>query len=312
MAVGSTVRDRGAPGPGAARHLVHCPPSWDHCLLEAPSRGEERFRLIGEVPAADDGPGHFHDPLLVAEAVRETAEFVGRQYFGGPPDRAGWFRRFGLDVTEVAAWRAGRGPARLTAELRATPTAPVDGVPRGLDLRLEVSLDDVPCATGTASLAFDPPGPPRERAGRWAVRAAPGPTGAPADPGSVGLASAADVVLSEPAWDSRGRLDTWVLLRRDHPADGRLPAPSLLEAVRQASVLVAGRAGGLVPGRTLPASCDVRVRGLAEVDPPVHCAAVAGPVGRDTAGRPAVPVTLTLTQHRRTVAEARTTVVQDF
>ncbi|MEU6235746.1 AfsA-related hotdog domain-containing protein [Kitasatospora sp. NPDC047058] len=320
--------DHGLPG-HATRHLIHCPPSWDHYLLEAPSSGEERFLLTGDAPSThplfNDGPGHFHDPQLVTEAVREIGEFVGQQYFGVPADRPGLFYRVGLGVTEVAAWRAGRGPARMTTELRATPANTVNGVPRGMDFHLAVSLNDVPCATGTASLVFVMPGLHRKQLAhsRWAVRAAPeladepdGPV-RPVEPGAVGRDAAANVVVSEPTQSSQGRLSTWILLHRDDPAlgataDGHLTGTLLMESLRQASVLTAGRAVGLVPERAMLAACEVHFRGYAEADLPVRCATVPGPVGRDAAGRPTVPVTLTLTQNRRTVAEARTTVVQDF
>ncbi|MFC8720619.1 AfsA-related hotdog domain-containing protein [Kitasatospora sp. NPDC057198] len=314
----------------AARHLVHCPPSWDHYLLEAPSSGEERFLLTGDTPGAhplfNDGPGHFHDPQLVTEAVREVGEFVGHQYFGVPSARPGLFYRVGLELTETAAWRRGSGPARMTTELRAVPGHVVDGVPRDLDFRLEVSLDDTPCATGTASLVFVMPGVHRRQLAhsRWAVRAAPeladepdGPV-RPVAPGAVGRGAAANVVLGEPVGFAGGRLSLWLLAPSDNPAlggstpDGHLSGTLLMEALRQAAVLTAGRTVGLVPERTLPASCRVHFRGFAEADLPVRCTAEPGPLGRDGAGRPAVPVTLTLTQNRRTVVEARTTVVQDF
>ncbi|MCC9311466.1 hypothetical protein LN042_31130 [Kitasatospora sp. RB6PN24] len=313
----------------ATRHLIHCPPSWDHHPLEAPSGGEQRFLLTGDAPSThplfNDGPGHFHDPQLVTEAVQEVGEFIGQQYFGVPADRPGLFYRVDFGVTEVAAWRARRGAARMTTELRATAANTVNGVPRGLDFRVAVSLDDVPCATGIASLVFVMPGLHRTQVAhsRWAVRAVPeladepdGPV-RPVEPGAVGRASAANAVVSEPSRSSRGRLSTWIMPSRDNPAlgatpDGHLTGTLLLESLRQASVLTAGHAAGLAPERALLASCEVRFRDYADAELPVRCATVPGPGGRDAAGRPTVPVTLTLTQNRRTVAEARTTVVQDF
>ncbi|GAA1194265.1 hypothetical protein F4556_001607 [Kitasatospora gansuensis] len=310
------------------RHLIHCPPSWDHYLLDAPSNGEERFVLAGEIPLRhplfNDGSGHFHDHQLTTEAIREIGEFVGHQYFGVPAQRRGLFYRFSLELTDLAAWRAESRPARMTTDIRATPAHSVHGVPRGLDFHLSVQIDDVPCGTGSAGLVFVPPVLHRthQEHSSWAVRATPeladepdGPTW-PVPPTSVGRAAPQNVVISEPTESTRGQLSTWVLPRADHPVLGgggpHVSGTLLLESLRQASLLAASRAFGLAPGRSTLVATDIHVSGYAETDLPLRCAVVPGQLGRDAAGRPAVPVTLTLTQHRRAVAEARTTVVQDF
>ncbi|MEV7025854.1 AfsA-related hotdog domain-containing protein [Kitasatospora sp. NPDC093558] len=335
---GSETNDSGT------RHLVHCPPSWENYLLDAPSLGDEHFMLTGELPVRhplfNDGPGLFHDMQTVTESVREIGEFVGHRYFGVPVDRTGLFHGFVLTLTDLAAWRVvpGRRP-RLSTEIRATPANVVNGVPRGLDFRLLARVDGTPCATGSAGLVFLMPklyGNLRAHNQR-AVRAAPelddrptGPVRA-ADPAEVGRASAANVVVARPDPDSRDRLSTWVLTRDvgpvfaageqrrpdfaggdRRPGDERLPGLHLLESLRQASLLAAGRARGLTASRCVLASLEVRFRSEAEAALPLRCLAAAEPVGRDAHGRPSVPVTVTLTQCRRTVAEARTVVVQDF
>ncbi|KJY42838.1 hypothetical protein VR41_06015 [Streptomyces sp. NRRL B-1568] len=313
------------------RHLIHCPPSWDHYLLDAPSSGEEHFVLTGEVPAGhplfDDGPGRFHDLQITTETIREIGEFVGHQYFGVPQDRPGLFYRFDLDLCELGAWRTGPGAhrARMTTGVRARPAHVVAGVPRGLEFRIEVRIDDVLCCTGSASLVFLMPVLHRSHVAhsRRALRAAPelddvpdGPTW-PVDPAEVGRCAPENVVVCEPSESSHGRLTTWVLPRIGHSVfrtapGGQVPGTLLLESLRQTSLLTAGRTYGLAPARSTLAACEVHFRGYAEADHPLRWAAVPGPLGRDADGRPAVPVTLTVTQHRRAVAEARTLVVQDF
>jgi hypothetical protein len=312
------------------RHLIHCPPSWDHYLLDAPSLAEEHFVLAGELPTAhplfNDGPGHFHDLQITTESVREIGEFVGHRYFGVPEDRPGLFYRFTLDLTELSAWRTGTATSRMTTHIRATPANVVNGVPRGLDFHVEVKIDDTPCARGTAGLVFLMPVLHRKHLAymRQAVRAVPEMEDAPDTPprpvaaAEVGRAAAANVVVSEPSGDP-GRLSTWVLTRRTDPVfagtDGQLSGLHLLEACRQTSLLAAGRRAhghGLNPARSTLAAFEVHFRGHAERDLPLRCVAVPGPLGHDAHGRPAVPVTLTVTQRRRAVAEARTVVVQDF
>ncbi|MBC3988942.1 hypothetical protein H8N00_08605 [Streptomyces sp. AC563] len=87
-------------------------------------------------------------------------EFIGHQFFGLPAEQHAVFARLHLRVAHLAAWRVRPEQADLTVRVRARPTEVVRGVPRGVELRSEPSLDDVECATGTASLAFLPPDPP--------------------------------------------------------------------------------------------------------------------------------------------------------
>ncbi|MEU3776278.1 AfsA-related hotdog domain-containing protein [Streptomyces sp. NPDC032472] len=220
----------------AVRHLIHCPPSWDRYLLEAPGSSEEHFVLAGELPTAhplfNDGPGHLHDPQLLTDTLREIGEFVGHQYFGVPRDRPGLFHRFALDLTDTAPWRtapasnAGRA-ARLLTRLAVRPTHSLAGVPRGLELRLEAAIDDVVCATGSAGLVFLMPALHRSHVAqsRRALRDAPaeGPSyeesAWPVAAAEVGRRSEANVVvredLSEPA--APGRLSTWIVPQPGNP-----------------------------------------------------------------------------------------------
>ncbi|MEV7541016.1 AfsA-related hotdog domain-containing protein [Streptomyces sp. NPDC089915] len=326
----------GAPALGGrvlsgTRHLIHRPPSRAHYALDAPSLGEENFTLVGATPVAhplfNDGPAHFHDLQIATETMREIGEFVGHRYFGVPEDRPGLFYRFSLDLTDLSAWRSdGRcdGPLPMATRIRARPANVVAEVPRGLDFHLEVTIDDRPCATGAAGLVFLMPKLYRRHLehSRQALRAAPelddvpdGPL-RPAEAAEVGRRTPENIVISEPTDASRGHISTWLLNSGVSPVftgeEGQLSGLHLLEALRQTSLLAAGRAHGLDAVRSTLGGLQVHFRGQAEGDLPLRCVAVAGPLGRDAYGRPTVPVTLTLTQRRRAVAEARTCVVQDY
>ncbi|MGW1224567.1 AfsA-related hotdog domain-containing protein [Streptomyces sp. NPDC001478] len=325
-----------APGAGSgAQHLIHHPAARSHPGLDAPSPGPERFTLVGETPVAhpllNDGPGRFHDLQIATGGVREVGELVGHRYFGVPGDRPGLFYRFDLDLTDLSAWRTGPGADRgvvMETRLRARPANVVAEVPRGLDFHLDVAIGGRPCATGSAGMVFLMPKLYRKHVAhaRQAMRAVPELGDAPDAPprpagcGEVGRASGANVVISEPADAARGRISTWVLSEHIAPVfdatdprqAGQFSGPHLLEALRQTSLLTAGRAHGLEAARSALAACQVHFRGQAERELPLRCVAVAGPLGRDAEGRPSVPVTLTLTQQRWAVAEARTCVVQDL
>ncbi|MFI5831258.1 AfsA-related hotdog domain-containing protein [Streptomyces sp. NPDC051578] len=325
---GTTIDGRVLSG---TRHLIHRPPSRAHYGLDVPSLGEENFTLVGATPVAhplfNDGPAHFHDMQIATETMGEIGAFVGQRYYGVPEDRPGLFYRFTLNLTDLAAWRSegsGAGPVPMATRIRARPANVVAEVPRGLDFHIEVSLDDRPCATGSAGLVFLMPRLYRRHVehSRQALRAVPelddAPDGPlrPAGAREVGRYAGENVVVSEPADASRGRISTWLLGAGVSPVfggeDGRLSGLHVLEALRQASLLSAGRAHGLDARRSTLGGLQVHFRGQAEHGVPLRCVAVAGPLAQGVDGRPAVPVTLTLTQRRRAVAEARTSVVQDY
>lgn len=323
-----TAPVRPAAGDGN-RHLIHCPSSWDHHLLDAPSLGEERFVLTGDLPVRhplfNDGPGRFHDPQVTMEAVAEVCALTGHHYFGVPRDRTGLFHRFGVELTEPTVWRCrAGGVSRMAVDLTVAPAHFMNGVPRGLDLRWEVRIDDVPCATGGAGLVFLMPKLYRRHLtySSRVLREAPEPADGPAtrpvpvEPSAVGRARGENVVVGEPETDVRGRLRVWLLTEGVSPVitglHDELTGTHLLESLRQAALLAAGRSGGLDPARCVMGRTEVNFRAQAGLDLPMRCVAVAGRRTRDAQGRTAVPVTLTVTQARRPVADAVLSVVQDF
>ncbi|WP_329562395.1 AfsA-related hotdog domain-containing protein [Kitasatospora sp. NBC_01266] len=333
MTVHSETTPVRRPHDEGARHLIHCPSSWEHYLLDAPSLGAEHFVLVGDLPVRhplfNDGPGYFHDAQLATEAVTEIGAFVGHRYFGVPEDRTGLFHRFALELTELTAWRAlsggfGDGAARIATEITAVPTNIMNEVPRCLELRLEIRIDDILCGRGSAGLIFLMPKLYRNhlatsrRVFGETPELADRPDGrpCPARPVEVGRTRPENVVVSEPVADARGRFCNWLLTEGVSPVvrglQGELTGLHLLEALRQSAVLAAGRSAGLDPARCTLAGSEVDFRAQAALDLPLRCVAVPGTRTHDGHGRPAVPVTLTVTQHRRAVAEARLTVVQDL
>lgn len=312
------------------RHLIHCPSSWDRYLLDAPSLGEERFVLTGDLsvrhPLFNDGPGRFHDPQVTMEAVAEVGALTGHRYFGVPEDRTGLFHRFGMELTESAPWR--RRPSddvsRMAIDLTAAPANVMNGIPRGLDLRWEVRIDDVRCGTGTAGMVFLMPKLYRRHLayssrvlrGTPDLADEPATRPVPVQPAEVGRASAENVVVSRPELDSRGRLRVWLMAEAVSPVitgmHDELTGTHLLESLRQTALLAAGRSGGLDPARCVIGRTEVNFRAQAGLDLPIRCVALADRRTRDAHGRPAVPVMMTVTQSRRPVADAVLTVVQDF
>lgn len=313
------------------RHLVHRPRSFDPRTPDSPADRAQEFVLTGELPTGhplfNDGPGRFHDPQAAMAMLRQVGEGIGPGHFGIPPDRIAVFYRFGLEVGDVGAWRRQPGPGTLVVTMRVRPDKVISGVPRALEFDTRLEIDGAAAGTGSASLLFLAPALHRshhEHSRATALAAAgadtrqehdddaPGP-----EPGEVGRATPANVLLRAPVGAVGDRLSTAVRPPHSWPAglaqeDGA-PAPALLlEVLRQASLLTAHRLRGLDPRHSTPAAMHTHFRGYAEPDLPLRCVAVAGETGRDALGRPLVPLTLTLTQAGRAVTEATVSVVEDL
>jgi hypothetical protein len=323
-----------APGAGGGRTLVHRQRSWEPFGVAGAPGGEEEFVLCGELPLTDPvlgGGGRFHDLQAAAEMVRDTGELIGQSHFGVPAGRLGVFYRFALATRDVSAWRTGEQPARLTCALRVRPDKVIDSVPRALELRIALEIDEVPCGGGAANVVFLPPVTHRNhrmysRGRVLATAAAAAAPAVPVDPGEVGRGAAGAVLVHSPAVLGGGRLTVGVRAPgAPEPGGqspggqapggqvpgGQVPALVQLETLRQTSLLAAGRVHRLVAERCTLAALKVHFRGYAEPGVAMRCAAVAGGCGRDGEGRRQAPVTLTLTQGGRAVVEAVATVVED-
>ncbi|MEV7192613.1 AfsA-related hotdog domain-containing protein [Streptomyces sp. NPDC093510] len=314
---------------GGTLRLVHRARTWDQPgpSSEVADGGEAEFVLSGELPHGHpvfgDGPRRFHDLQAGAEMVREIGEFLGQSLFRIPADRTGIFYRFTLAAPDICAWRAEAGRAALlTTFLRVRPDKVIDGVPRALEFRTDLQIDDVPCGTGTANVVFLPPVVYRNHLAHGRTSAQAGPPEpvaplSPVDPWEVGRTRPGNVLVHGPSRPAHGRLSVGVSVPAGWPlpattAHGHVPAAVQLEALRQTALLCAGRTHRLAPDRCTLSSLEVHFRGYVEPGTHLRCAAVAGPCARDTTGHRQAPVTLTLAQAGRTVLEAVTTVVEDF
>ncbi|AWZ04262.1 MULTISPECIES: AfsA-related hotdog domain-containing protein [unclassified Streptomyces] len=304
------------------RRLVHLPKEPWLPGRGAPEPDGERFALSGELPDAPslfrDGAGG-HDTQLFVEIFRQLGLSLGYRYFRVPAERACLFVGLDWAVADPAVWRR-RGPgAHLAVDVRATPTTTTPGgAPRGLRLAAALRIDGEPGCTGSAEVLFLPPAVARDHRATSRLAAvsadAPRPYGPPrplAEPGSVGRTDPADVVVRAPV--TRGESSTTALvIDPGHPVfflDGADSVPGLLlvEALRQSAVLAAGRSHGFRPELTALTALAVRFRGFAELDLPLSCTAVAGPVRPDAAGRASAPIRLTVSQLGKVTAEAEIT-----
>lgn len=326
----SALADPPAPG-GAPRGLIHRQRSWEPFgLSDADADHGQEFVLTGELPTAHPllaaGSHRFHDLQTAVDMVRETGEFIGQTHFSVPANRTAVFYRIAVATQDISAWRTAAGAGDraplLTSELRVRPDKVIDGVPRALRFAALLSIDDMPCGSGSADVVFLPPVVHRNHrvlslATVLAASDGEPAAGRPADPAEVGRSHPDTVLVHGPFELTHGRLSATVRVPEGWPlpdgsAEGHVPGLVQLEALRQTSLLAAGRMHHLATDRCTLGSLKVHFRGYAEPDLPMRCSAVVGLCARDAEGRRLSPVTLTLAQSGRAVLEAVATVVEDL
>lgn len=215
--------------------------------------------------------GHWHDPLLVAEAVRQAGLIVGHRGLGIPLGHHFLMQDLAYGVTPDTMLVSDR-PANLvlTVEVR-------DQVRRrtsvtGASLAVTITRDGRPLGTGSARFSTVSPAAYRRMRSMGGLQSEPElPESIPASaampqplvPDSVGRDRSRDVVLSP-----TGRSGEWLLradrshpVLFDHPVD-HAPGMLLAEAVRQGAVALLGRP------KVLPVGLRMDYHRYVELDSP--------------------------------------------
>ncbi|MFJ2826842.1 ScbA/BarX family gamma-butyrolactone biosynthesis protein [Streptomyces sp. NPDC087263] len=254
------------------------------------ARGADSFVLGARWPSEHPfyRPLHgLHDPLLVAESVRQAVPLLSHVAYGVPfGHRQAWERlRFDLNSVALVATRA-------TAELELR-IACTDIVRRGTRLAALTMAVDIALGgqrLGTAHTRFNNQlpavyqrlrGPYADVAHAQERALPPGPA---VDPKLVGRDRSEDVVLSATDTADRWwlRVDPTHPVLFDHPVD-HAPGMLLLEAARQAAHATSARP-------TTVAAMDTEFIRYAEFDTP--CLVRTDPLPSDGQGRRRVLVTL--------------------
>lgn len=206
-------------------------------------------------PVGDDR----HDPLLVAEAMRQAAMLAFHAGYGIPVGYQ--FLMSGLDyvchqehLTVGAPHRDRRGGVLLRPEVAGR--APGAGA-----CRLGGAPGRLTAATGMGETRFSTPKAYRRMRGEAPAEGISIPQTAPVSPVLAGRARAEDVVLSETGRDGvwELRVDTRHPTLFQRPND-HVPGMLLLEAARQAAWLAVGPAGIVPAGGAHPVPPVLRVR----------------------------------------------------
>ncbi|GJF28110.1 adhesin [Kitasatospora sp. NE20-6] len=220
------------------RQFVHRAAVAEVLLTGWQRRDEHRFTVSAQWPRAHTFftplRDSLHDPLLVAETIRQTGALLAHAEYGVPLDRH--FLLWQLDYTAHEEHLAvGPAPAELTLDVT-TEVQHRAGRLAAMHYRVQVRRGDAVLATGSAQYTCTTPGVYDRLRGdrRGAVPSETPPAPVPAR--YVGRTDPRDVVLAPTdrsgVWQLRYDPHHPVLF--DHPCD-HVPGMVLLEASRQAA-----------------------------------------------------------------------------
>ncbi|MFE5944353.1 ScbA/BarX family gamma-butyrolactone biosynthesis protein [Streptomyces sp. NPDC056480] len=251
-------------------------------------RGENRFSVSAHWPASHPffAPmtGDRHDPVLVAETIRQATMLVAHAELGVPVDDQ--FVMWDLHFTADPAALAVNGlPSNVTVDIHFPDLGSRRGRARNLPTLVRLTRGGRPLATGgglagyTSAAAYR-----RLRGDRMAALGRPVPLVQGVAPHLVGRRRPQDVVLGPGTragqWRLRVDTDHSILFRRQND---HAPGMMLLEAARQAAVMTTGG------GPFLPTAVNVSFERYAELDTPCWIEAEVVP----TPGRPTTVVRVT-------------------
>ncbi|MEU6045981.1 2-oxo-3-(phosphooxy)propyl 3-oxoalkanoate synthase [Streptomyces griseus] len=235
----------------------------------------DRFSVAAVLP--HDHPffapvsGDRHDPLLVAEAMRQAAMLSFHAGYGVP---VGYhFLMADLDYAcDLDHLGVGGAPAEIDVEVFCSDLKWRGGLPVQGRVGWAVHRDGELAATGTGATRFTNPKVYRRMRGDTPAEGISIPRAAPVSTAGAGRTRAEDVVLSETGRDGvwELRVDTRHPTLFQRPND-HVPGMLLLEAARQAACLAVG------PGGIVPAEARSRFHRYAEFDSPCSIGAVVRP-----------------------------------
>ncbi|WNF25412.1 ScbA/BarX family gamma-butyrolactone biosynthesis protein [Streptomyces sp. C11-1] len=218
-------------------------------------------------PVAEDR----HDPLLVAEAMRQAAMLAFHAGYGVPLGHH--FLMADLEyVCHPEHLAVGGGPTAIDVEVYCSDLKWRGGLPAQGRVGWAVHRGGRLAATGTGATRFTTPKAYRRIRQDVPTEGISIPRTAPVPASRAGRTRAEDVVLSETGRDGVWglRVDTRHPTLFQRPND-HVPGMLLLEAARQAACLVAG-GGGMVP-----AEASTRFHRYAEFGSPCWIRAVVLP-----------------------------------
>lgn len=267
------------------RSIAHRRALGEVFVADSVQSGDGEFLLAVQVPRAHtlwfDRRVAVHDTLSTAEAARQGAFVVVHRHLGVPVGLPFSLQRFGFEVTDLAAYRDTErdpleGILRFRLVSRDQRTSEIGSLTFEGDLEIAGAR-----AMTMAGQIFFVPKADYEALRAYQRRRKPLDDGAaraepprPLDPSQVGRHDPRNVVLGAPR--DGGRFP--IVVDQSHPSFfdhgyDHLPGPLIGEAFRQASIVVAARAGALPEPVAAVTRCEASFTDFAEIDAPAECSA---------------------------------------
>jgi len=276
------------------RRFVHRQAVSEVLLTGFAADGEDRFLVAAQLPRGHSfyrSHGGRHDPILLAETIRQTGLMIGHAGYGVPFGHAFIMDRLSYRI-DAEGLRCGSAPAELVLAVTCHDVRRRGSRPASLSFTVELHRGLERIGTGTGSLTclspavyarirglggYHAPSPDGPAALDGAASPAALPTAV--RPESVGRTSVEDVVLAELPGGPEG---SWLLradqshpVLFDHPVD-HLPGMVLVEAMRQALYARTGPVG--------PTELDVSFHAYAALDVPTVVRVLPAGPGPGSAG----------------------------
>ncbi|MGV9380428.1 ScbA/BarX family gamma-butyrolactone biosynthesis protein [Nonomuraea sp. NPDC003707] len=261
------------------REYVHKAAIAEVLLTDWAQTGGDTFTITAQWPREHcfytPGTGHY-DPLLFAETVRQTLPLLSHVAYQVPIGHHLIWDHFRYAVHGAGALAIGPQPADVALQVRCFDIARRQDRIAALSLRVDALRDGSPLGTAETRFSCHPPAVYRRvRGGRAGFDPSLGglpPAPPPLPASQVGHERRRNVVLS--ATDTPGRwqlrTDTTHPVLFDHPVD-HVPGAVLLEAARQAAVVLAG------PIPAVAVGMRATFMRFAELDAPCWIEARPGP-----------------------------------
>ncbi|MGX9884230.1 ScbA/BarX family gamma-butyrolactone biosynthesis protein [Streptomyces sp. NPDC002276] len=263
------------------RNLVHRKSIAEVLLTDGLALDEGRYLLAAQWSRSHTtfrpGSGDRHDPLLIAETLRQGCLYLCQRFLGVPRRSRAVIKTIGFRLDPATEPVVGYGATDVTCRATVYDVRRVEGLPYpvALSLRLELAAGDAEfgSAEGRARiLTEDEYG--ALRGARAGALPPPGEDVRRLPPAAVSASASGGVMVAR---DGTGSLrvapaDLRHPLFFDHPSD-HIPGMVLLEAARQAVCLTSGNTSGRLTG------CRMTASRFTDWDPPAYVACEPGEEG---------------------------------
>jgi len=254
------------------RNLVHRKSIAEVLLTDGHALGEGRYLLAAQWSRSHTtfrpGSGDRHDPLLVAETLRQGCLYLCQRFLGVPRESRTVIKTVGFRLDTAKEPVVGYGATDVTCRARVYDVRREEGLawPVALSVKLQLSAGDAEfgSAEGRARILSEDDYK-LLRGARAGVLPAPGEEVRRLPPTAVSASVPGGVMVAR---DGTGSLrvapaDLRHPLFFDHPSD-HIPGMVLLEAARQAACLASGDTSGRLTG------CRMTASRFTDWDPPAY------------------------------------------